>query len=1542
LSAPGVPIEFPIHTPSGALAFKASSYSIDLGRGTVSLSRPQLFDPDGKLLAAAERVAVTGIDLRHSSSQVVNVFVSNLYGRLTRLKNGKFELQYLIPPRTGKPSSTPFYVTVNHAVFDIEDQAGTKPFLLRGKSDRVVVAGVGDTWVASSTVALNGVGTASAVVHRASTNALSVDVKTDGLELSGLADHLKGLPESAKIPQLKDLSATSILLKGPVSVAISPKSVVSVRSTSTTTLTNIKYKGYSADLLAFRGEFSQDGAVGHVDATVGRLLSTFDGSAVWNGKVSVAGRFDAQVQGPGDLPNFVKQQLPPDLGFGQAHASGWVSFTAPKRYSIHGTLTAANLAMKKVSARTLDSEFAVDPYQAVVHVRSAMWTGQSVSGGISVSLSDRSIRGGIHANNIDLRAVARSYGRSDFAGGANADIVLRGTVGNPEVIFDTAGRMRYMPATIQVAPFQFEARGSYQNGRLVLNRADVTGAEMSATVQGSVEQDQSLRLHLAGRRIQLSAYSDLVSGQANVEADLTGTLAAPIANGRLEGYDVVAEKLNIPLVTTDFVADKRAVSFTHARAIQGSAQADASGRYDFVTKHIIGEATATGVQLADYLGENYVGVADVRNVSIVGSLRSPLISGEVIGNSLVVQGIKVDHAELKASADRNGINLDSGRIDLAEGVITATGQYEFETKQAQIHAVTTPLKLSDLTSSLLGVSTGGTISGQADALLEDGRIVSAKAGGRLKEVVVNGTSLGDGPWNLSGLGTKLSGSLEVGQLDRFVSLHDFTADFGPVHPVAMGQLDLYHLSLHDLLNAGKGHYGDLSPDASSYIDTTTGNLNASISFSGEVRDPAFYVTTLDATELAVQGMKLGNLTAKFGRKSGDWSIDQFRLSDGPGILTLKGSIIKDEELRIDGELSKLKISSLAEIAPKLAGVTGEFNSSFSIDGDTKRPKITASISAEGLFEDPAATVLVAPSNNSASGGISDTALKTASLKVGDTPVPVVRDRGLRIELSPVTITETAPLPNGETSGGIQFSGICFYRGLQGQIEAQIPWRFPSEIPDDEKIVAKLTMANRSLKDIAAIVGGIDVKRTDGLVGGMLTLTGTLDHLELNGDASLQTSTFGLEGIDEALKDFKVDANIKSDQISVSASGTSLRGGSFKAKLDTPAIDLSAALTNVENDDLRALLANTFAGSVNFDQFKFKQGFLARTYVQGTVNGTVDMSGTFRNPSIKGSPTLSHLDTVVPSLTPSDADASRSLINPSFDLNVTLADQAHVTASAAELYLLGSGSVQGTLAAPEIKTDFVVTQGNFKFPAATIRLDEGGTVKLNYSNSLSRLDVSLSGQNQSPIIVPGNGDVLTRYTVTLNVDGNLLDSKGLNITTESDPPDLSQTRVLELLGQTDLLQNLNTGSGMSSAEAQRQAIQGALAGFALPSLVSPISSSIAKSLGFDYLEIGFNPYQETNVSFAKSIGSELTFQGSRGLSQPPPGYPFQYDYRLVLHPRRFGGILSRFSLFLGTDQDNPYKLGLIYSSRFGSHFDPKKDSLVPGTKGALPIRSILDN
>ncbi len=1489
LSAPGVPIEFPIRTPSGFINLRATSYSIGIRSGLLKVTRPKLYDPSGKLLASAEQVLLSGVEVLRGTDQPFKVTITDLYGRLTRLKNGKFQLQYLLPTPSAKPSVVPFSVEVKNAKFDLVDEAGTRPYHLHGTSGHLWVAGLGDSWTSSGKVVLDGIGVASTTIHRSADHRFRLDLDSTGLEVATLLEHLKETPEGRRVAGLDNVRAGSVVLKGPTSVVISDRGAVSILSQSDAVVTRFAYRDYSADLVTFRGAISQDGAVGRVDAKTGQNSASFDGSVNWRGSTSAGGLFTVHAQGLQALSPSVKSQLPSDLVVEPGDVKGWMSYSDPKRYSVQGSARVNSVSLGSETLSSVESDFAVDPRDVVINVRSAQWTGQTISGGVDLKVADRSVQGGIHAPAVDLAALGHSFLVRDFSGTASGEAVFHGSSTRPVVAFSTNGRVRYSAKAIKLEPLDFEASGTYKDGQVLVSRADVSGTEGEAFALGSINSDRALNLQVAGRHLQVSQFLKGALGQANVEASVTGTLGHPSATGRAEAYALQYQGRDIPLVTTDFSMDPTVINFTNTRAIQGATQADASGKILLGSQHITFQAKASGVQLADYLGEKFIGVADISNVSIVGSIASPLVSGDLTGDSLVMGGIKVDHVQLHASLDRNGISLDNALIQVAGGTVTATGDYDFGAKLAHVQAQATPMRIRDLTETYSSdVTVGGTISGKADLELEGQNIKTANASGRLKGVVVNGTYIGDGPVTVSGVGTKLDGSLEVGQLERFLALRDLHFDYGPDRPTLSGEADLFNISLSDIINTGIGYFPGLSYDTFNTAKSAQGAINASILFSGDAKDPAIDVTTLEATGLAIHGEDLGALTAQFRRgpmlnNERAWNIKSLRLGGGPGTLTMNGKVSEGGAIHLDGDLSGLELSKLSGLDARLGDMSGEANASFTVDGQTAHPTVLASLSANGLFKDPTAK------ND---------------------------DRSLRVELAPVKISETKRRTDGTTTGGIEVSGSYFYRGFVGQVSANAPLKYPFEIPDDEPISGELTVDDRSLKDIAAIVGGIDAKRTDGKVGGKIDASGTTQKISLKGKLSLLASTFASEGIDDTLKDFGVDLELEGDTMTLRAKGTSGLGGILSAEASTQPGDLSSALSRLTGGGVDSLLGNSVKGNLHFDKLKFRQNYPQRAFVQGALSGDVAIGGTFRRPTLSGTATLLGLDSVMPGFETKPELPSAPLINPSFNLSVLLGDTAHVAASTADMYVTGGGKVGGTLTQPQLTANLDVQKGQLKLPASTIRLEDGGTVVLNYqatrTDTFARLDVDLTGLTQ--VTAPGAGDTIQRYDVTLGVKGDLLSANGLSLTASSDPPDLSQDRILGLLGQTDVLQSLNPGSGVSRSEAQRQ-VQSALAGFALPSLVDPITSSIAKSLGLDYLEVGFNPYQEATFSFAKSLGGELTLQGSRGLSQPPPGYPFQYDYRLVLHPRRFGKLLSRFSLFLGTDQDNPYKFGLIYSTRF---------------------------
>jgi hypothetical protein len=1483
MSAPGVPVEFPLRTPEGLMVLRATSYSVGFRRGVVLVTRPRLFDPTGRLLASAEQLTVSGLELARGADQSIRVSIFDLYGRLTRLKSGRFQIQNLIPPRVGKPAQIPYFVEVQKARFDVIDQSGPRPYTLSADSDAIRVAGVTDDWTASGSFRVANVGQASAVIHRAVSYGYRVGLTTSGLQLASFIAHLKEIPEGRKLAAA-NASVESAVLKGPVSVLVSNRGAVSVRTQSMLELRRLEVGAYRADLVTFQGAIGDAGVVGHFDAQAARAAGTFDGAVRWLGKIDAGGRFTVHAPSPGGLPDFIRRRLPKGLSFAGTEAQGWATYTDPHRYLIQGRMDAGSAAWRDQAANTIDALFLVDPDRAVASLRSARWTGQSVSGGLQISMHDRKIFGGVLAHTVDLGAIASRYGRRDISGNAAVAAVVEGAANQPRLTFRALGSVKYQVKGVRLDPLQFEVGGAYSNDALQISRAYLAGREGNAFATGSVKPNRTIDFQVASRQLRLDSMFDHVAGQLNLEASVTGSVNSPRATGRAEVYAVDVQGHQIPLLTTDFAADKSSATFMHARAIQGATQADGSGRYLFATRHFSAHGSVSGVQISDYLGEKYIGAVDIANAEIVGSVNAPLFSGDIAGDSLVLNGIKVDHIQVRASGDRNGVTLDSGIARLADGVVTATGDYDFGTKEAHLKAEATPLNLGDFTDRFAPDSSmAGTIAGTATLDLDGTEIRSAKANGRLAGVSIGGTAIGDGAWTITGAGKKLKGSLEVGRIDRFVAVHDVQLDYAPENPVVSGDADLYNLSVSDLADIGAKYFPNLSYDWFNTVKSLAGSLSASIQFNGEVRDPEIDVKSLSASSLQVQGEPLGTLEARFERKDREWNVESFRLSDGHSTLAFSGKVAEQGSIQLDGDLSQLELSHLGVVDSRLAGMTGNVSAAFSVEGETARPRIRASVSARGLFGDPTSKD---------------------------------EDRSLRVELAPVTISESETLPGGKSSGGIQIAGNYFYRGFVGKLTGDAPFRYPPEIPDDRAVEGHLTVEKRDLKDIAAILGGIDAKRTAGTVGGSIDVSGTAQKIRLTGDVDLLASVFAVDGMDDPLQDFHLNVSLQGEDVILKASGKSSLGGAVSASLTSHAGDLSAAVSKVSSEGVDALLGDSLNGSLTFDGLKLKQSFPQRTYVQGTLNGNIALGGTLRRPTVTGSTNISDLESVVPTLAPNDSEVATPIVNPQFNLALRLDNTAHVSASSAQLNLTGAGTIKGSLSEPQVDAALTVQKGELKLPTSTVRIEDGGTVQLTYhatrGNTLSRLDVDLTGLTQ--VIAPGAGDSIQRYDVTLGVKGDLLTADGLHLTAESDPPDLTQDRILGLLGQSDALESMNAGSGVSRGEAQRQ-IQGALAGFAVPSLASNFTASIARTLGLDYLELGFNAYQDASFTFAKTLGTEFTFQASRGLSQPPPGYPFQFDYRLILHPRQFKGILRRFSLFLGTDQDNPYKFGLIYGVRF---------------------------
>jgi hypothetical protein len=256
--------------------------------------------------------------------------------------------------------------------------------------------------------------------------------------------------------------------------------------------------------------------------------------------------------------------------------------------------------------------------------------------------------------------------------------------------------------------------------------------------------------------------------------------------------------------------------------------------------------------------------------------------------------------------------------------------------------------------------------------------------------------------------------------------------------------------------------------------------------------------------------------------------------------------------------------------------------------------------------------------------------------------------------------------------------------------------------------------------------------------------------------------------------------------------------------------------------------------------------------------------------------------------------------------------ARVKAATADFQLYGDGLISGTFADLVASSSLTLRDGSIRLPNARIQVEDGGKVRFAYlagpAGSL-RLDVDLDGRTSISSV--RFGGLVQRYDIAMQIRGNILDPESQLIVAQSDPPDLSQAQILNLLGQSQIFETL--GSEFLGKRDER-VIGSALASFALPVVFDPFTQQIAKELGLEYLTLEYNAFEGPTLTLAKEIGKGFVFQGRRQLSETVEDI-ILFDYRLTYRPK-FGPRSLRNVIFsVGADQDRPWKIAIEYGIRF---------------------------
>jgi autotransporter translocation and assembly factor TamB len=1489
LSAPGKPVEYKYRSRSGELRFWAESYAIDLKTGTGHATHPRIFGPDGQVIGSAERIDVSGISF--SSLNAVSVAVRDVKAKLKRLKSGRFDIQDYLPEKQGPPSDVSYLVTVNRVDLALTDLAGKTPYLQEAIATDVEVRGVGDKWFATGALELPGTGKLSAEVQNLPNEGFLLRGNTSGLRLAGLLDHVRETPDIERAAFLKDFHAASLEAIGPVSLYIPKDKSFQVETRIKAIGQNVRYQDYSADQAYFNGTVSENQATGELDARLGPTKAMFNGSLVWRGDLALGGRLVVDSPTPGSLPHWAHKILPSQVAYNNAHLDGWIDYRKGPGVRLEASIAAPKASFYEQAFDQPKISLTAGTDQIRVGIDGGKWAGTPVHGAVLVGLKSPGLTGAITADAVNLATVADRFKAHGLNGKATVSLLLGGTPAKPTAILEASGSGSYR-INGQLVTGRFQAAGNYVADQVNIDRLRVHTDAGNARAVGVVSlRKRTLSLQVDATNIRIEKLRKDLIGSINASGVVNGTLSDPQFSGSALALGIKVSDQEIPFISGSLKANKDRMIANDLRIIKGTGEATGDAALNFHTRGLSGTLSANNVLLNEYLGDQALGSVTVPKLTLGGTLDQPRFAGTAYGDNLLLGGIRVDRAEIASSMNGSVVNVESLTAKVGDGTIAASGKYDYSQKFGTFTGKGENLALARITPPGKGqANVTGVLNGDAQATISPSGTWRGKANGVLKNVNLNDTEFGNGTWNIGYDGEDVTGNAAIGKLDRFLLLED--VDYNTNLETIRAQVSVMNGSIQDLYTSSRPFFSELSYEARRRLDTAAGDIDSTVLFTGGIRDPDIDVKFLDAHNLVLQDTKLGSVKAAFNKAGTLWSIDSLKWTGWPDatgtqsiLLLNKGTIDTAGAIHLDGELSDFDLQYVGLIDKSWDQLRGRASVSFLATGMSQSPDIRASLEST----------------------------RGSAFTVGAT------GESFRVNLDTIHISQALYATDGTYTGGISATGKFYYRGLAGDVEAHIPMNYPLEIPDGPQIVASLSFPNVDLKEVARYASAIDIAKSSGSLQGLISIVGPKANLALRGSLSGKADTIAFNDIQTTLKATVVDVKLQDNQIVMSFGTNGSAGGSLNAELDTTIPDLRTTLDQIARGETDSLIRNPIRGSITATNLAIRQDSAKKEFgtYHATINSKLAISGPAIEPLIKGNVNVTDTNILLPSVFSGAGPSAELLFNPHFEIPLALDGIARFRTSTADVSLAGNGMLAGTLSQPDFSGTLTVVSGRLNLPTSRVTLEEGGTMRPSYSVSstgetTARVDVNLEGR--TAVTSLKFGDTVQRYDIHLFITGDLLSDAGLNLNATSDPPDLSKDEILGLLGQTEVLKSIGSGSGVTQSEAEKR-IRNALVSIAVPQLTQGLTAQLAANLGLEYLSIDYNAIEGASLDFAKVLGKGLVLQGRRQISPTAGNRKLDYDLRLTYRLPSRNVALSRVVFSVGLDQDRPWKLGVEYGFRF---------------------------
>jgi len=456
---------------------------------------------------------------------------------------------------------------------------------------------------------------------------------------------------------------------------------------------------------------------------------------------------------------------------------------------------------------------------------------------------------------------------------------------------------------------------------------------------------------------------------------------------------------------------------------------------------------------------------------------------------------------------------------------------------------------------------------------------------------------------------------------------------------------------------------------------------------------------------------------------------------------------------------------------------------------------------------------------------------------------------------------------------------------QTRLSGRLPFRWsPIAIPDDEPIRIQARLREQPLT-LLSLVAPIDPARTQGTIDALLEIEGTLAQPQPRGRLTITDGALALHDLRTALQEIGLQVAFDGREARiVQAQARASEGGSLRIE---GGVDLSGeqALANLT---LRA------------DGLTIREPKLPvlEGSAQAVVSGAVQVQGALTEPQVQGALRVQRGFLYLPPELPERTAGEPLPVNPRFDLRVDIADEFTLRNPNLDARMEGALQIGGALQAPSLSGEFSLRSGALSLPTARLRIEPDSVARLNYpftnaaGETIARIELDVRASTS--VVAPDfTGDPI-RYRVEVDVRGPLDDPERLQLTARSDPPGLSEQRILSLLGRGQALAAIARGD--DPARVFREQLGDILTAQVLPGLLAPLETGIAEAFDLEQFTLDYSGLRPASLYLVKNLFDGVGIAYRRGIGIAGNEYQARLFYRLPFRNR----LLQRLRVGVGFD------------------------------------------